>query len=214
MRIFGAVCAAPGPPAAPRLASVCSAWRAVVAANEPLLWKHADLSYGWCRSDDRVVRRLCQRGAWATLTTLNIQSCANLTDASLDIVAERCPALTALDASGVPFTAQALVAAARALPLRSLALNGSTPAPIGDFDKTINKIAEALAPSLAALSLRSCTRLGSAGIRALLACPALRSLDLTAAGGFRPGLVLPIEAMQHAWPMLEVCSLCPIMRST
>lgn len=62
----------------------------------------------------------------------------------------------------MPFTAAALVAAARGLKLRALALNGSAPAPIGEFDKTLSKLAEALGPSLESLSLRSCVRLGSA----------------------------------------------------
>ena len=40
-------------------------------------------------------------GAWAQLHTLNIAGCSKLTDASIEALAEHCPALASLDASGV-----------------------------------------------------------------------------------------------------------------
>lgn len=78
-----------GRPSAPALSCVCRHWRAAVAAHEALLWESADLSYGWCRADDRVVGRLCRRGAWARLRRLNVQGCSAITDASLPLLVVR-----------------------------------------------------------------------------------------------------------------------------
>lgn len=104
---------------------------------------------------------------------------------------ESCPALTSLDASGVPVGGRALIAAMGTLKLRSLSLNGSTPSPVGDFDKTLRGVAEALAPTLESLSLRSCTRLASAvriargGVTGPSRQPPSRLDDQTAPNGDR-----------------------------
>lgn len=186
-----------GAPCAPSLSLVCRHWRNAVSACESSLYSVCDLSYGWLSPSDAVLRRLCERGAWARLSSLSLADCRTCGDATLALLGEHCPALSRLNLTGGVYSQRGLKACASALSrqLRDLVLDRITLTPVSEFDRTLKAVAEAL-PLLTSISCRSCPRFTSAGLRALLCCPGLRVLDLTAAGGMRHGIVLPIEAMQ------------------
>ena len=192
-----------GTPCAPSLSLVCRHWRQAVAACESSLYRVCDLSYGWLSPSDAVVRCLCKRGAWACLSSLSLADCRTCGDATLALLGEHCPALSRLNLTGGVYSQRGLKACASALSrqLRDLVLDRITLTPVSEFDRTLKAAAEAL-PLLTSISCRSCPRFTSAGLRALLCCPGLSVLDLTAAGGMRHGIVLPIEAMQavRAYP--------------
>ena len=45
-------------PLVPKLASTCRAFRDVLRERPESVWRVVDLSYGWCRPSDAVIRRL------------------------------------------------------------------------------------------------------------------------------------------------------------
>ena len=49
-------------PLVPKLASTCRAFRDVLRERPESVWRVVDLSYGWCRPSDAVIRRLCASG--------------------------------------------------------------------------------------------------------------------------------------------------------
>ena len=205
--ILQAACAEGAVPTAARAACVCRAWREAVRVAGSALWRHADLSRGWCKPNDATVSRLCRAGTWAQLETLNLAGNSTLSDAALDAVAEHCSALTALDVSGCQsFTTASLLRVLQP-PRRILALNMARTVvrPAGTFEANVRSLL-AVAPWLQRLSLAGCARVSSTTLRSLLACGELRELDLTGAGSAR-GVVLPLDALQQALPLLEVLKL-------
>ena len=87
-------------PTVPRVASVCRGWRDAVLSDPRALWRHVDLSYGWARPSDAIVRRYCTNGDWSKLTHLSLADCGVLTDAALRALHQHCPELVSLDVSG------------------------------------------------------------------------------------------------------------------
>ena len=202
--ILQAACADGAVPTAARAACVCRAWRDAVRVAGSALWRHADLSRGWCRPSDAIVSRLCRAGTWAQLETLNLAGNSTLSDAALHAVAEHCPALTALDVSGCQAftTASLLHVLAPPRRVQALSLARTVVRPAGAFEANVRELCGA-APWLQRLSLAGCARVSSTTLRSLLACGELRELDLTGAGSAR-GVVLPLDALQQACPKLEV----------
>ena len=73
LRVVGAL------PLIPRLTRVCRGWRDAVSADPAPLWRHVDISYGWCRASDAIVAKLCKDGRWSQLEHLNMSAgCAPL----------------------------------------------------------------------------------------------------------------------------------------
>ena len=205
--ILQAACADGAVPTAARAACVCRAWRDAVRVAGSVLWRHADLSRGWCRPSDAIVSRLCRAGTWSQLETLNLAGNSSLSDAALHVVAEHCPALTALDVSGCQsFTVASLLRVLQP-PRRVLVLSMARTVvrPAGAFEANVRSLL-AEAPWLQRLSLAGCARVSSTTLRSLLAGAELRELDLTGAGSAR-GVVLPLDALQQACPNLEVLKL-------
>lgn len=208
IQILQAACADGAIPTACRMACVSRAWRDAVRLAGAALWTHADCSRGWCRPSDAVVSRLCRAGTWSRLHTLNVAGNRSLSDAALHAVATHCPALTALDVSGCQaFSAAALLAVLQPpRHIQSLQLARTGLRPAGNFDASVRSLLAAAAPSLRSLSLAGCARVSSATLRSLLPCAELRELDLTGAGSAR-GVLLPLDALQQACPLLEVLRL-------
>lgn len=93
-RVVGAL------PLIPRVTRVCRGWRDAVRADPAPLWRHVDISYGWCRPTDKIIAKYCKDETWASLEHLNMADCSKLTDVSIRALAEKCPRLASLDASG------------------------------------------------------------------------------------------------------------------
>ena len=49
-------------PLVPRACCVCRAWRHAVREHPAPLWRHVDLSFGWCRPTDNIIKRYCISG--------------------------------------------------------------------------------------------------------------------------------------------------------
>ena len=190
-------------PTVPRVASVCRGWRHAVASDPRALWRVVDLSYGWARPSDAIVRRYCANGDWARLTALTLADCAVLTDASLRALHQHCPELVSLDVSG---TSKMTLAGMKPLGerLTELTLDRVKQRSMGATNQLVSGM---LTDKLARLSVADVTGLDRGFIRNLHKCcgPALRHLNLSHSGMHHQNL--PWLELQRSCPNIETLFL-------
>jgi len=186
-------------PTVPRVASVCRGWRDAVLSDPRALWRHVDLSYGWARPSDAIVRRYCTNGDWSKLTRLSLADCGVLTDASLRAIHQHCPELVSLDVSG---TSKLTLGAMKPLGerLTELRLDRVSAKSMGGTNQLIVGM---LTHRLATLSVADVTGLDRGFIRNLhKRCgPALRRLNLSHSGVHHQNL--PWLELQRSCPNVE-----------
>ncbi|ESO83795.1 hypothetical protein LOTGIDRAFT_132773 [Lottia gigantea] len=114
-----------------RASKVCSLWKEV--ASDPTLWRKVDLSFGWIRSTDNTLKKLCEHklkqckdvnlSYWNNLNTasvktltdschhlsaVNLSYCKKINTESIITLAENCYQLNSLDLSFTPNDAVSL----------------------------------------------------------------------------------------------------------
>jgi len=190
-------------PTVPRVASVCRGWRHAVASDPRALWRVVDLSYGWARPSDAIVRRYCANGDWAKLTSLTLADCAVLTDASLRALHQHCPELVSLDVSG---TSKMTLGGMKPLSerLTDLTLDRVKQRSMGATNQLVSGMCT---DKLARLSVADVTGLDRGFIRNLhKRCgPALRHLNLSHSGMHHQNL--PWLELQRSCPNVETLLL-------
>ena len=170
------------------------------ALSDPrALWRHVDLSYGWARPSDAIVRRYCTNGDWSKLTHLSLADCGVLTDAALRALHQHCPELVSLDVSG---TSKLTLGAMKPLGerLTELRLDRVSAKSMGGTNQLIVGM---LTERLATLSVADVTGLDRGFIRNLhKRCgPALRRLNLSHSGVHHQNL--PWLELQRSCPNVE-----------
>ena len=190
-------------PTVPRVASVCRGWRHAVASDPRALWRVVDLSYGWARPSDAIVRRYCANGDWARLTALTLADCAVLTDASLRALHQHCPELVSLDVSG---TSKMTLGGMKPLSerLTDLTLDRVKQPSMGATNRLVSGM---LTDKLTRLSVADVTGLDRGFIRNLHKCCglALRHLNLSHSGMHHQNL--PWLELQRSCPNIETLLL-------
>ncbi len=190
-------------PTVPRVASVCRGWRHAVASDPRALWRVVDLSYGWARPSDAIVRRYCANGDWARLTALTLADCAVLTDASLRVLHQHCPELVSLDVSG---TSKMTLGGMKPLSerLTNLTLDRVKQRSMGATNRLVSGM---LTDKLTRLSVADVTGLDRGFIRNLHKCcgSALRHLNLSHSGMHHQNL--PWLELQRSCPNVETLLL-------
>ena len=192
-------------PLIPTVARVCRGWREAVRADPAPLWRHVDVSFGWCRPTDGLVKKHCRAGTWRLLTHLNIADCTKLTDAAIEALAAGCPNLTHLDASGVTNNVSGEALARLGDRVEALRLDRLCPRSFGSTSKIV---AGVLTPKLRHLSLAGIVGLNSQAVAAVAAsCRRLTTLDLTGSGGRLGHVVLPWVTLMRECRDLRVLML-------
>jgi hypothetical protein len=109
-----------------RVASVNSSWKEV--AYDESLWHTLNLTPLLFRANDTLLCQLLREPRFRALTVLSLRGCTALTDASLNIIAKRCPHLTTLFLNDCEqFSPDAILNCAKSLRLKFLELHGTTP---------------------------------------------------------------------------------------